>query len=132
MGVFLSFDARSDVLMIRFEGDVTDEVLMTRFQTVREWFAANGPRSNITDFSAVQGMDVSIQTVSRLSTAAPLVPDGYQRIIVAPQDKAFGMSRMYEMQGSMTRDYVHVVRNLEEAYRLAGVIDPQFSTILDW
>lgn len=132
MGVFLGFDAHAQLLLVRFEGDVTDEILVARFRQVREWFVRNGPRSNITDFSAVTGMNVGTQTVARMAAADPFVPNGFLRIIVAPQDEAFGMSRMYENLGSLTRDSVHVVRTMQEAIAIAGVLDPHFETIAEW
>jgi hypothetical protein len=77
--------------------------------------------TNICDFSTVTSFEVSASKVRQLAANEPLVPDGNLRIIVAPQDLIFGYARMYEISGSNTRDHVHVVRTLAEAYRLLDV-----------
>jgi hypothetical protein len=132
MGTFLSFDDLNQVLFIRFEGIVNDEVLLSRYQQVREWLAAYGYCSNISDFSAVASFDVTTDGVSQLASNAPLVPDNYLRVVVAPQDEVFGMTRMFEILGSSTRNKVHIVRDVSTAYRLVGIEEPQFRPILEW
>jgi hypothetical protein len=132
MGTFLSFDDLDQVLFIRFEGIVTDEVLLTRYRQVREWMATGGPCSSISDFSAVASFGVSTDGVSQLAAKAPLVPDNHLRVVVAPQDEVFGMTRMFEILGSSTRDRVHIVRDVPAAYRLMGIKEPHFRQVLEW
>jgi hypothetical protein len=132
MGVFLSVDKAHTILYIRFEGIVTDEVFLSRYQQVREWHAVHGRLSHISDFSEVTSFAVTTHGIGQLAESAPLVPDNLLRIVVAPQDVAFGMSRMFEMLGSSTRNAVHVVRTVAEAYKLAGVGALDFYPIVDW
>jgi hypothetical protein len=56
MGVFLSVDKADTILYIRFEGVVTDEVFLSRYQQVREWHAVHGKLSHICDFSEVTSL----------------------------------------------------------------------------
>ena len=121
MGVFLSFDELHRVLYIRFEGIVTDDVLLSRFDQVRAWIASNGSCSSITDFTGVDSFQVTASGVNQLASAPPLVPDSFLRIVVAPQDEIFGMTRMFEMLGCATRNRVDVVRTMAEAFQVAGV-----------
>lgn len=121
MGAFLSLDPLHQVLYIQFEGTVTDDVLLSRFQEVREWMDRNGQFSSITDFSPVTRFEVTSQGVDRLASNPPLVPDNLLRIVVAPQDETFGMARMFEMLGSATRNKVYVVRTMAEAHRVLGM-----------
>jgi len=132
MGVFLSFDELHRVLYIRFEGIVTDDVLLSRFDQVRAWIAGNGRFSSITDFTGVDSFRVTASGVSQLAANPPLVPDSFLRIVVAPQDEIFGMTRMFEMLGSATRNRVDVVRTMAEAFQVAGVQSLDLHPVLDW
>jgi hypothetical protein len=132
MGVFLSLDELHRVLFVRFEGVVTDIVLLERFEQVREWFRIHGPVATISDFSDVSSFEVTAAGVEHLASSAPLVPDEYLRIVVAPQDESYGMSRMFEMMGSTTRNRVDIARTRTEAYKIAGIENPQPHPILYW
>lgn len=132
MGVFLSLDKSNQVLFIRFEGAVTDDVFLDRYRIVREWIAAHGFVSNISDFTDVTSFQVTAQAIGQLAAHSPLVPDSFQRIVVAPQDQVFGMTRMFEMLGSPTRDRVHIVRTVAEAFNLLGVEATDFRPVVDW
>ena len=48
------------------------------------------------------------------------------RAIVAPTDFLFGMMRMFQTRGAATREQLHIVRTLNEALGLLGVVSPQF------
>lgn len=132
MGAFLSLDDVSQVLLIRFEGVITDDVLLDHYKTVRNWIAAHGYYSQISDFSGITSLQVTARAINHLAASAPLVPDNYLRIVVAPQDNVFGMARMFEMLGSPTRSNVHIFRTIAEAYCLAGIEAPDFHPILDF
>jgi hypothetical protein len=132
MGAFLSVDKAHMVLYIRFEGIVTDDVFLSRYQQVREWHAFHGQLSHISDFSEVTSFEVTARGIAQLAASYPLVPDNLLRIVVAPQDVAFGMSRMFEMLGSSTRNKVYVVRTVAEAYQVVGVESLDFHPIVDW
>jgi hypothetical protein len=132
MAVFLGLDERHRVLYIRFAGVVTDDVLLRSFQRVREWFAIHGHASNITDFSEVDSFQVTEAAVRQLAERPPLVPDNYLRVVVAPQDEAYGMARMFEMLGSETRNHVYVVRTHREAFRIVGVEHLELHPEQEW
>jgi hypothetical protein len=121
MRAFLSFDELNRILHIGFNGIVTDDVLFRCYEQVREWIAFHGHCSSISDFTDVTSFEVTALAVSQLAAGKPLVPDDFLRIVVAPQDEVYGMARMFEVLGSPTRDKLHIVRTLEEAYRLAGI-----------
>src|SRR5208282_6511521 len=61
-----------------------------------------------------RGHDVGVR---ELAERPPVLPDDLL-IVVAPQDEIYGMARMYEMIGSRTRDHLHIVRSLADAYAL--------------
>ncbi len=43
------------------------------------------------------------------------------RVIIAPADHAFGMARIFEIEGEATRPNLHVVRSAKEAFVIFGV-----------
>ena len=51
------------------------------------------------------------------------------RVAVAPQDLLFGMIRMLQIRSEKTRPELHVVRTMDEAYRLLLVESPEFSPV---
>jgi hypothetical protein len=132
MGVFLSFDELHQVLYVRFEGVITDDVFLSRYQQVREWVASNGPFSSISDFGGVTSFEVTSHGIDQLALHSPLVPDSFLRIVLAPQDEIFGMARMFGMIGSVTRNKVYVVRTSAEAYRLLGVESLDLRPVAEW
>jgi hypothetical protein len=132
MTVFLSSDEGRRIVYIRFQGAIGDDEAVSYYRRLAAWFIAHGYRSNITDFSAVTSFTVTTQTVNKLAANTPLVPNGFHRIMVAPQDSVFGCARMYEMLGSGTRDTVHVVRTMAEACQLLGVESLDLEPVTEW
>jgi hypothetical protein len=124
MRAFLSFDELNRILHIGFNGIVTDDVLLGCYDQVREWVAFHGYCSSISDFTGVTSFEVTALAVSQLAAGKPLVPDDFLGIVVAPQDEVYGMARMFQALGSPTRNRLHIVRTLEDAYRLAGINKP--------
>ncbi len=131
MEAFLSFDESHQVILIKFGGRLTDEILLSHFQRVKGWLTTHGPCSNITDFSDVTSFEISAKAVSQLAASSPLVPDEFLRVVIAPQDEIYGMVRMFEMLGSATRDRLHIVRTISEAYEVTGIESPGFRPVLN-
>jgi hypothetical protein len=132
MSALLSSDETHGILHISFQGPIGDEDAIKLYTRIAAWFATHGYRSNITDFTGVTSFTVSARTVTALAAKVPLVPNGFQRIMVAPQDTVFGSARMYEMLGSGTRDNVQVVRTLGEACKLLQVESLDLKPIDKW
>jgi hypothetical protein len=129
--MLLSIDELHNVLLIRFDGRLTDEVLLKGYRIAREWMAVHGPASQLSDFSEVTSVDVASQTVWELAKASPLAPDSFLRIVIAPQSVVFGLTRMFEMLGDRTRDGVHIVATAADANRLLGVDMLEFRAVLE-
>ena len=77
----------------------------------------------------MSSFEVTGRAIRMLASNPPLVPENYVRIVVAPQDEVYGLSRMFEMMGSEMGNRVDIVRNTEEAYRLAKVEETEFHTV---
>ncbi len=129
MGFVLEFDAKNSILRGTVEGPVTDGLLLDYYAAAAKYTASHTPCRGIWDFSKVAGkLEVSSDTIRRLVNRSPIIPAGYMRVIVAPQDFLFGMMRMLQLL-SEARPELHVVRTMDEAYRLLLVESPQFSLV---
>ena len=133
MGAFLSVDETQKLLYIRFEGEVTDEVFLSRYRQVLEWNAAEKYELSVTDLTGIVSSSVSSQAVRAAAERVPVIPGERRRtIVVAPNDMDFGLSRMFEMLRSAGREQFHVVRSMAEAYKLLGVESLELKTVMEW
>jgi hypothetical protein len=134
MGIFLNVDETRRVLYLRFEGLVTDEELLSRYQQALEWNSVHGYQSGVMDFTGVASFKVSVQLVRRIAEHSPVIPSESGGIvtIIAPQDEIFGFARMFEVLGSRTRPAIHVVRSLEAANHLLGVESLDLQPVPGW
>jgi hypothetical protein len=130
VGCVLEFDARSAVLRVTVEGLVTDESLLECYAIVAKYFASHPPCRGILVLSKTK-FEVSSNTIRRLAGAVPAFPAGYMRVFVTPTDFVYGMGRMFQMLSEKSRPDLHVVRTLEEAYRLLELESPKFGPVQD-
>jgi hypothetical protein len=128
VGCALDFDARDGILRATLEGLVTDELLLECYATVANYYATHPPCRGILVFSNTK-FEVSSNVVKRLASAASAFPTGFMRVFVTPTDVVYGMARMFQMLGEKTRPDLHIVRTLEEAYRLLQVESPEFGPV---
>jgi hypothetical protein len=133
MGAYLSVDEARQVLYARFEGVLNDEVLLSRYRQALEWNDAHRYLLAIADFSGIASLSVTSRGIKQIAALDPVIPKDDLRvaIIVAPQDFIFGLARMFEMLGSKTREKVHVVRSIAEAYKLLGVESLDLQPVLE-
>ncbi len=129
MPFVIEFDARNNILRARLEGRVTDDILLDCYAAMARSAASHPACRGITDVSGVTESSVSSTVIKQLSKSPPAIPTGYMRIFVAPQPHVYGMARMFQMLGEETRPDLHIVRTLDEAYRLLQVESPEFSPI---
>lgn len=131
MAFRFEFDSANKILMVRFEGRVTDEM-------VEEYYRMAAPRiistlefrGSITDFTDVMSLELSPQLVRALAWSNPVdMETSRPRVIVAPTANAYGLARMFALHGEDTRPNLHVVRSLAQAYAVLGVLKPEFKPI---
>lgn len=127
----IEIDSANQILMGRFEGQVTDQLLSDFYRyAAPKIIAATQFRGSIVDFSAVTSFDVTPETIRALAWSRPADSDFSRlRVIVAPAPKVFGLARMFASHGEETRPNLHVVRTMQQAYAVFGIIDPQFEPI---
>ena len=129
MSFVLEFDAKNNILRGRLDGLVTDNILLDCYGAAARYGTSHSPCRGIWDFSEVTNFDVSSYCIRQLVGMSPIIPTGYMRVIVAPQDYLYGMMRMLQMLSEESRPELHVVRTMDEAYRLLLAESPEFSPV---
>ena len=123
------FDPVNKVVCWRLQGEVTEDLFAESLQLVADILMETNPTSGIIDFSQVTSFKVSSVTLDRTARAKPIFSAELPRVIVAPVDHVYGMSRMFAILSADTRPNVTVVRSLTEAYKTLGIRDPEFRTM---
>jgi len=131
MGFWFEFDRRNKVLLVRVEGQLTDELLAETQQAIRKYSVETDAGAGIFDFSLVTEVALSPAYVHKLAKEEPAMGDATRRprIIVAPTAVAFGFSRMFQMLGESTRPLLEVVRTMDEALTVLGVQSVHFEPL---
>jgi len=130
MPYHFEFDSANRVLRGQLVGKITDEVLREFYRISEKYIALTNPRSTVTDMSSVTSLEVSAQTIRDLANLPPALADPSRpRCIIAASAQAFGMARMFELQGQETRPNLHVVRTQKEAWAILGVSKPKFEPV---
>ena len=130
MGFFLEFDATNNTVKLTFETTITTaDIGGGAYAALRDFVSSRPPCNGIADFSHVTTVDVASQTIRDRAELPPAIPGSKLFVIVAPRDHVYGLSRMFAMMAEETRPHVHVVRTMEDAYRMLEIIQPQFSRI---
>jgi hypothetical protein len=131
MTLRVEFDPSNKILLLRFEGALTDESIADFYRVIRQHWTAEDARMGIVDFSAVTDFALSSNLLRQLAKQEPCIPDptGRPRVIVVPQTHAFGLARMFQIMGETTRPLLHVVHTLDEAFAKLGVQSPRFELL---
>lgn len=123
------FDSNHKILLVRFGRAVTRQALESMVRAAREFAAVHGNCDGIVDFSAVEKLDIDVAYL-RAYGGSPRVMTGAKRILVAPNDEMFGVARLYGLHQSTSQgEEPMVVRDLQEAYDLLGLKDPDFQPL---
>jgi hypothetical protein len=129
MAYCFDFDSRNGILRCNLEGNVSDESLKECYEVAVMHAAFINPGACMMDFSNVDSLDVSSQTVRDLARRPPGMPGSRPRFLVVPSAYMYGLARMFQQYGSETRPGVHVVRSLDEAFTRLGVSEPSFEPV---
>jgi hypothetical protein len=124
--MFISFEfAEADnVLRLTFSGEMTDDSVMEIWSEGVPIAASFPASKGIVDLSGITRFDVSTRTINLLAKSD--APDLTTRVFVAPKDVVYGTTRMFQVLTERTRNNVHVVRTMDEAYKLLGLNSPKF------
>ncbi len=129
MGIVLDFDARNNILRVALEGRLTDAMLLDISEAVARVTKSHLAFRGIADTTNVTEYEVSSDGIRRIAALLPSSPAANLWIAITPMDHAYGMTRMFQMLSEKDHPNFHVVRTLDEAYRLLDVKSPEFSPI---
>jgi len=124
MVVCFEFAEADNILRTTISGEITDQVLMSLFSKGVDVVASFPSSKSIVDLSGITRFDVSTRSLTKLAQGNP--PELSVRVFVAPKDVVYGTTRMFQVLTERTRKNVHVVRTIEEAYKLLKVESPKF------
>jgi hypothetical protein len=124
------FDHEHKILLVVVEGEYGDADLLALIDDLRTTATRLNAQAGITDFSDVTSFTVSSRTIHEAAEGPSPFRDPIPRFVVAQQDFAFGMFRMYKSIGERTRASLQLVRTREEAFAMLGIRNPQFERVL--
>jgi hypothetical protein len=126
MSYHYEFDGRNRILLAVADGRIDDSEMRELYFAIRKRKEEVDALTGILDLTGVTVFDVSSQTIRELAHHPPNFDDPTLRAVVAPTDLMYGMARMFQTEGSYTREQLHIVRALDEALTLLGAVVPQF------
>jgi hypothetical protein len=129
MGFAMELDARNNILRVTVTGYVGNDNMRDTCAEVAKNVAPHEPCRTIIDISGVAKLDVSTNVMWSLARHTPAMPEECIPVLVAPEDLTYGMGRMFQLISECSQPNVHVVRTLEEAYRLLKVESPEFAPV---
>ncbi len=126
------FDPVNKILLIRFEGRITQGLVEEFYREGKEYWMATGARAAILDGSSVTQVALSSDFIRHLAQQEP-EPElaGKPRVLVVPRTEVFGLARMFQITSESKNPHVHVVRTMEQAFALLGVQSPNFAALQD-
>lgn len=129
MAYFFKYDLFHEIFLVRFEGRVTDEQFREYYRVAGEHMTRLQPRASISDYSAVNDFQASVQTIRNLAHSYIAMPGSNPRIVVVPTPHLYGLARLFQAEGEPIRPNLHVVSTLAEAYAQLGVGEPHFEPV---
>ena len=125
----LEFDATHELLLLRAEGQFTEQSVRSNQASVRKYATATGVQAVIFDLSGVAEFVLSTNFIKSLAKEEPSVSASHPLVIVAPSAHGFGLSRMFQSLGEQTRPLLQVVRTMDEALSVLGIPSPHFEPL---
>jgi hypothetical protein len=128
-----AFDSTNKILLARFEGQLTNESAAEYHTALGKNWRATGALAGIWDLSAATDFAISSDFVRSLAARKPITPGlvNHPRFIVVPVTAGYGLMRMFQISGELSRPLLHVVRTVDEALAALGVKSAQFAPLDD-
>jgi hypothetical protein len=130
MAFRFEFDAEHKILLMRFEGPLTDESLTDVYRAIRMYATATDANAGIWDFSSVTKFAVSSEFVRYIGRLEPVAPNlTRRRFIVVQHSLAYGLARMFQIIGEPRNRRLKVVYSLDEALTALSTPSPRFEPL---
>jgi len=127
MSYVIDLDLTQEVLRVTTTGTVAHQECRDRYARLRHFAATGGPYAGIFDISGVTKDELSAEAIRDLAHEPPAVSRPVLRVAVAPRLVDYGMGRMFELWRDGMGGQFQVVRSVDEAYTMLGVIAEGFS-----
>ncbi len=127
MEFVFEFAEAENILRLTLSGEMTDAGVMELWSKGVPIATSHSSSRLIVDTTGVTRFGVSPKAVTML--AKKHSADLPMRVIVAPNDVLYGTSRMFQTLTESTRQNVHIVRTMKDAYKVLGVETPEFVRI---
>jgi hypothetical protein len=120
------FDHENKILLLRFEGRITDELMKELYWEIRKCSTATDASAGIWDLSAVTEFDVSPELIRDLANREPAMPNATSRsrFFVAPTMVGSAVSHLFEIAAGDKNPLLRIVLSLDEALAALGVQSP--------
>jgi hypothetical protein len=129
MALRVEFDAGNKILLLHFDGQLLDDSVPEFSQAIRRYWTAVDARMSIVDLLSVTEFSVSGNLIVRLTQQEPCIPNGTNRVIVAPKGRVFDLAHMFQILVENTRPALSVVHTMAEAFVHLGVQSPRFEPL---
>jgi|HubBroStandDraft_4_1064222.scaffolds.fasta_scaffold68354_4 hypothetical protein len=128
MSYGFQFDPENKILLLRFEGRLTDKWMTELYWAVRKYSAATDAHAGIWDISEVTEFAVSPEFIRELAGREPAMRDATRRprFLVAPAMVGLAVSRLYEIAVNDRNPLLKIVLSVDEAFAALGVQSPRF------
>jgi hypothetical protein len=125
------FNPENKILLLRFEGQLTDKLTRHLYWEVRKYSTATDASAAIFDLSAVTQFDVSPELIRELVNRDPAMPDPTRRprCLVAPPGIGLAISRLCEVAVEPRSPLFKIVLSLDEAFAALSVQSPRFEPL---
>jgi len=125
------FDPVNKILLLRVEGQVTDESFTEGYWAVRKYSTETDASAGIWDLSSVTDFAVSPEFIRRLVDWGPAMPEATKRprFLVAPAMVGLGISRLVEIAGEHQNPLFKIVLSVDEALAALGIQSPHFEPL---
>jgi hypothetical protein len=127
MEFLFEFAEAENILRLTLSGEMTDQAVLELWTVGVPIAASHSSCRLVVDTAGVTRFSVSPRVLNTMAKRHS--PDLPTRIIVAPSDLLYGTSRMFQTLTESTRKNVHIVRTMQEAYKVLGVESPKFVPI---
>ena len=121
LSVDYTIDASQKVVVVTFRGEIGDAVLANIGPATNSHPLFDPNFSEIVDFSAVTGGNVSTGALQALARHESIYDRASKHVVIAPQPHVFGLSRMFQVYAEATRPNTMVVHSLDEARKRLGL-----------
>jgi hypothetical protein len=124
------FSAEHNILLLQFEGRLTDTILSELYWLMKKYSTATDAAASIWDLSAVSQCEVSPEFIRALVDRGPAMPHPTRRprFIVAPT-LGLAISRMVEIASARNNPLLKIMLSRNEALAALGIQSPHFEPL---